>query len=108
MTEKQIHELLAKLKSHLLVNNFSACHEILDGVEKFCGATKDRDELEAICNLDLDPRWKSLLERMGYIYLDELEEADIDSWEVRQLGDKGKKAIKKAIAKARKEIKCLQ
>lgn len=75
MTGQQAGELARRMELHLRYDNFDACRDILDEKEKMLAERPSKRK--ALAETDIALRWVAMLERAGYIYVDQLEGKDL-------------------------------
>jgi hypothetical protein len=112
MNGVDIAKVLRRLKVHLGRHQYEACHSILEDLEADFNkdrrlSKEHRDELECIASLPIEQRLINILEREGYIYVNELDGVDILNLSIKQLGTKGKRAIYNAVKEARRQLEDL-
>lgn len=95
MTGPEAEVLCRRLGIHLRKNNFEACRDILDQEEKDMALdVRGLNRPEALAELDLDLRTVNLLERAGYLYLEDMRGISVFRLE-RELRGAGYPTIRK-------------
>ena len=99
MKEQEVQAVTRRIGVQLRSNRFGLCHLIIDELEK---AWRQRhDPPTAIAELDIPQRLVELLDREGYVYVSDLEDVDVDRWNLVGLGVTYKKELKAALGDAR-------
>ncbi len=117
MTGIEADQLGRRLSIHLRKNNFEACRDVLDEVEKerakkrarplaFLGCSQ-RSRL-ALAETRLDMRWVNLLEEQNIMYVDQLRGKNIDKLchRIRNMGPRAVTAIKIALNAVKEDELC--
>lgn len=101
MKEREVQDVVRRIGIQLRNDRFVVCHEIIKELEE---AWKNRhDPPTAIAELDVSRRLVELLEREGYIYISDLEDIDVDRWNLVGLGVTYKRELKIALENVKEQ-----
>ena len=99
MKEREVQAVIRRIGVQLRNNRFMLCHEIIKELEE---AWRNRhDPPTAIAELDIPERLINMLDREGYIYVSDLDDINVGSWNLVGLGVTYKKDLKAALLDAR-------
>ncbi len=102
----EIELALSRMLVHLHKDEFDACHDILDGLEAESEVKEvDRHSLNCIASLDLDMKEINLLEAGGFIYVSDMDEVDLESLRLPNMGRIERRRISAVIEEARKRLR---
>lgn len=103
MTGIEAENIGRRLALHLRKNNFDACHDILNGTET---VMKESKGSLAIAELPLELRTVNLLEKAGYLYVEDMRSVDFKRLveEVTNMGKLTAAVIEEVVTKALQRI----